>query len=427
MNRSLGVNTYSLQSSLLRIKSSKSYIIIFYSAILLVYVGYYGSRSQVDFTAFHRAATLFVSGENPYDRNYDFYFLNAPSALIFLFPFGFMQVQAASILFRIVSLFLTMVLVWKIHKLTNLNYLLILSVFVLSTPIRATFGSGLAGLFVAMSIWFLVSGIIYKREKVSPIILGVISLGVLSFKPYLILGILILYLALGKIKELFWIALVFTVCNLMISIKLPLLFYWIENMLVRSEGLTNEPGASSVVSLITRLSELIPGLNALSTIAWPVYILLNIGICFLLLTSKDLVTKVGFALVLSISAGIYLNHRDYVLLPILILILLAEKKIVKFKTTLLYLSRCGLLTSSFLFQLAATIFEPREKPKLILLAFCSLPSLVSALYWSVDLRISFLIYDFSIQCVTAILIYSLYLNYRIEKKEVRENAKNLKA
>jgi hypothetical protein len=383
---------------------SRIYATIFYTGIIVVYVAYYGARDQVDFTAFYRAASLFTQGSNPYDRDYIFYFLNAPSALLILSPLALFNLQLASIVYRCIMLILLVYLCRRINRDTKLNYLKIFSILVLSTPIRATFGSGLAGVIVAISIWHFAMLILKDNVEYSSFANGFFALGVLSFKPYLFIGIFILYLALRRYKDLLVVTSFFLIINLMLSIDQPLLVYWFENLFARSNGLLSEDGASSIVSIITRIAA---NFAIGQVFAWFIYMLVNLSIVYLIFKTPNTMLKVCFSLTLSISAQLYINHRDYVVLPLIIFILLNHGFKIKHYEVMLYFSRCGLLLTSAVFQLLASVFEPKSRVKAKILLFCCVPSFVSAFFWSRNLGISFLIYDISMQITTFIILLNL--------------------
>jgi hypothetical protein len=383
------------------INQSRIYASVFYIGILLIYVAYYGARDQVDFTAFYRAASLFTEGGNPYDRDYNFYFLNAPSALILLSPLALFDLQSASIVYRCVNLILLVYLCQRIKRDTKLNHLQIFSILILSTPIRTTFGSGLGGVIVAISVWHLSMMILNDKVKYSSFTNGLFALGVLSFKPYLFIGIFILYLALRRYSELLIVTSFFLVVNLILSIEQPLLVYWFENLFVRSDGLTSESGASSIVSIITRITV---GLFVGQIIAWSIYIMINLTIVYLIFKTPNTMLKVCFSLTLSISAQLYINHRDYVILPLILFILLNHSFRINHYEVILYFSRCGLLLTSALFQFVVSLFEPKSKVKAKILLMCCIPSFASGFFWNQNLEISFLIYDISMQ-ITTILIF----------------------
>jgi hypothetical protein len=374
---------------------------------LIIYVFYYGVREQVDFTAFHRAAVLFLNGENPYDRNYNFYFLNAPSSLIFLAPLGFLSGTEASVLFRTISMLILVILFRQIKKDTNLDGLLIGSFLILSTPVRTTFGSGLAGLIVAIAIWNLVRPIVFNRTT-NPAVTALYSLGLLSFKPYLIVGILFIYLILKKYIQIMWITGIFVIANLIVSLRQPLYLFWLDNLRFRSKGLTSEEGASSIVSSITRLSELIPGMTWIAFLSWPIYIAINSFILFAIFKSRAVIHLVCLGMILSLTSALYINHRDYVILPLVVLLLLSTSQEIRTLNLIRYLLRCGLLLSSAIFQLVASIFEPKTKFNLKVLLLCVCMSLLSGLFWRLDLRVSFAIYDLSIQAATYLVLNEIY-------------------
>ena len=393
-----------LKAGMYRINQSQIYTCIFYIGILLVYVVYYGARDQVDFTAFYRAAQLFTDGNNPYDRDYTFYFLNAPSALVVLSPLALFDLQLASIIYRCISLILLIYLCQRINKDTKLNYLQIFSILILSTPIRATFGSGLGGVIVAISVWHLAMLIINDNIQYSPFINGFFAMGVLSFKPYLFFGIFVLYVALRRYRDLLVILSFFLVVNSILSIGQPLMVYWLENLFVRSDGLLSEAGASSIVSIITRITMYyIIG----QVIAWSVYIIVNSTIIYLIFKTPNTMLKVCFSLTLSISAQLYINHRDYVILPLILFILLRHGFKINYYEVILYFSRCGLLLTSAIFQFVVSVFEPKSKVKAKILLACCVPSFVSGFFWNQNLEISFLIYDISMQITTIIIFVNL--------------------
>jgi hypothetical protein len=383
---------------------SRIYACVFYIGILLIYVAYYGARDQVDFTAFYRAANLFTEGSNPYDRDYSFYFLNAPSALIILSPLAFFDLELASIVYRCISLILLIYLCQRINRDTKLNYLQIFSILILSTPIRATFGSGLGGVIVAISVWHLAMLILNDSIKYSSFTNGFFALGVLSFKPYLFIGIFVLYLALRRYSDLLIVTSFFLVVNLILSIDQPLLVYWLENLFVRSDGLLSEDGASSIVSIITRITMYF---TIGQIIAWPIYIIVNLTMIYLIFNTPNTILKVCFSLTLSISAQLYINHRDYVILPLIVFILLNHGFKINHYEVMLYFSRCGLLLTSALFQFFASVFEPKSRVKAKILLMCCIPSFVSGFFWNQNLEISFLIYDISMQIMTIIIFINL--------------------
>lgn len=386
------------------INQSRIYASVFYIGIFLIYVAYYGARNQVDFTAFYRAASLFTEGSNPYDRNYAFYFLNAPSALIILSPLALFDLQLASVVYRCISMILLIYLCRRINKDTKLNYLQICSILILSTPIRATFGSGLAGIIVAISVWHLAMLILNDNVKYSSLTNGFFALGVLSFKPYLFVGIFVLYLALRRYRDLLIIVSFFLVVNFILSIDQPLLEYWLENLFVRSDGLLSEDGASSIVSIITRITMyFVIG----QIIAWPIYIIVNLTIMYLIFKTPNIILKVCFALTLSITAQLYINHRDYVILPLILTILLKHGFKINHYEVILYFSRCGLLLTSALFQFAVSVLEPKSRVKPKILLVCCIPSFVSGFFWNQNLEISFLIYDISMQIMTIVICMNL--------------------
>lgn len=393
-------------------KNSRTYFIIFYFLVTVIYVIYYGVRDQVDFTAFHRAASLFLMDENPYDRNYPFYFLNAPSALIFIFPLGLFEVQVASILFRCINFVLLFFLVWKVKKDTHLELSLILSILILSTPIRTTFGSGLGGIFVAISIWYLISPYALRREPAKPLQEAFWALGILSFKPYLFAGIFILYLLLRRFKSLFCIFGVFAVVNIFLSVNKPLIFEWVDNMRVRSSGLASEDGASSIVSIISRLGESSTLTAWIIHFAWPLYVIINSLVLTQLIKTSVPSLKACYALIITMSLSLYVNHRDYVLIPIVALILLASFQRLPAQNSLTLMLRCGLLTGSAIFQLVSSLFEPRRKSLFVLTLIISLPSFLSGYFWHKDLEKSFLIYDSMIVLTTLVIFWS---SYKIQK------------
>jgi hypothetical protein len=387
--------------------NSRLYVILFYTLILLIYIFYYGVREQVDFTAFHRAAVLFVNGANPYDRNYPFYFLNAPSSLMFLAPLGFLGEAVASVLFRLLSTLFLVILYQQIKKDTHVDGLLIGSLLILSTPIRTTFGSGLAGLIVAISIWNLVRPLVFDRST-NPIVTALYSLGVLSFKPYLIIGVLVIYLVLKKYIQLLWIMGIFVIANLIVSLRQPLYRFWLDNLRFRSKGLTSEEGASSIVSSITRLAELIPGMTWIAFLSWPIYIGINSFILFAIFKSRESIHLVCLGMILSLTSALYINHRDYVILPLVLLLLLNSTQEFRNLNLIRYLLRCGLLLTSAIFQLVVSIFEPKTKINLKLLVPCVCLSLTAGFFWKLDLRVSFAIYDLAIQAVTYLILFEIF-------------------
>ena len=393
-----------IKAKVYKTNQSRIYATIFYTGIIFVYVAYYGARDQVDFTAFYRAANLFTQGSNPYDRDYSFYFLNAPSALLILSPLTLFNLQLASIVYRCISLILLIYLCRRINRDTKLDYLKIFSILILSTPVRATFGSGLAGVIVAISIWHFAMLILKDNVKYSSFTNGFFALGVLSFKPYLFIGIFILYLALRRYKDLLVVTSFFLIINLTLSINQPLLVYWFENLFVRSDGLLSEDGASSIVSITTRIAAYFAIGQVL---AWPIYMLVNLSIVYLIFKTPNTMLKVCFSLTLSITAQLYINHRDYVVLPLIIFILLNHGFKIKHYEVMLYFSRCGLLLTSAVFQLLASVLEPKSRVKFKILLFCCIPSFVSGFFWNRNLEISFLIYDISMQMTTFIIILNL--------------------
>jgi hypothetical protein len=393
-----------LKAEMYGINQSRIYATVFYTCIFLIYVAYYGARNQVDFTAFYRAASLFTEGSNPYDRNYTFYFLNAPSALIILSPLALFDLQTASVVYRSISLILLIYLCRRINKDTKLNYLQICSILILSTPIRATFGSGLAGVIVAISVWHLAMLILNDNIKYSSLANGFFALGVLSFKPYLFVGIFVLYLSLHRYRDLLIIVSFFLVVNFILSIDQPLFVYWLENLFVRSDGLLSEDGASSIVSIITRITMyFVIG----QIIAWLIYMIVNLTIMYLIFKTPNTILKVCFALTLSITAQLYINHRDYVILPLILIILLKHGFKINHYEVILYFSRCGLLLTSALFQFAASVLEPKSRVKPKILLVCCIPSFVSGFFWNQNLKISFLIYDISMQIMTIVICINL--------------------
>ena len=190
----------------------------------------------------------------------------------------------------------------------------------------------------------------------------------------------------------------------MLSIDQPLLVYWFENLFARSNGLLSEDGASSIVSIITRIAA---NFAIGQVFAWFIYMLVNLSIVYLIFKTPNTMLKVCFSLTLSISAQLYINHRDYVVLPLIIFILLNHGFKIKHYEVMLYFSRCGLLLTSAVFQLLASVFEPKSRVKAKILLFCCVPSFVSAFFWSRNLDISFLIYDISMQITTFIILLNL--------------------
>lgn len=385
-------------------KSSKTYLFLFYGIIIFIYIFYYGGRNQVDFTAFYRASDLFLKGYNPYDRNYPFYFLNAPSALYFIGPLALFDLNIASILFRLVNFILLVLLIKKINSDTKIPVEVILSVVLLSTPYRSTFGSGMGGIFIAIGTWYLVSPLIFHKKSKLGVKEAMFALLILSFKPYLIFGIVILYLSLKQFKTLFLGLVIFIIANMILSINQPLYLYWIENMRVRSNGLFKEEGASSIVSIVNRFSELFINLEGS---AWVFYITLNLLLVYKVFSAKNIALKTSYSLCLTLALGLYINHRDFVALPLVVLICISKKFKVKNIEAIQLLSRCGLLLTSALFQFFSSFFEPNKRYSFIKIAVISTPSFLSGLFWDRNLEYSFLIYDFTIQLTLFYVVYSL--------------------
>ena len=196
----------------------------------------------------------------------------------------------------------------------------------------------------------------------------------------------------------------FLIINLTLSINQPLLVYWLENLIVRSDGLLSEDGASSIVSIVTRISAYF---FVGQVFAWPIYILINSTIIYLIYKTPNTMLKVCFSLTLSISLQLYINHRDYVILPLILFILLSHGFKIKHYEVILCFSRCGLLLTSALFQFLASVFEPKSRIRMKILLICGVPSFLSGLYWNENLQISFLIYDISMQITTLLIFINL--------------------
>ena len=146
---------------------------------------------------------------------------------------------------------------------------------------------------MAISIWHFAMLILKDNVKYSSFTNGFFALGVLSFKPYLFIGIFILYLALRRYKDLLVVTSFFLIINLTLSINQPLLVYWLENLFVRSDGLLSEDGASSIVSITTRIAAYFAIGQVL---AWPIYMLVNLSIVYLIFKTPNTMLKVCFSL-----------------------------------------------------------------------------------------------------------------------------------
>ncbi len=404
-----------LDLNIKKVTYSKIYFVIFYIAIFGIYVFYYGGRDQVDFTAFYRAVNLWTNGLDPYDRNYPFYFLNAPSTLIFISPLSLFSLETASVLYRLFILMILIKLCLDIKKQLKLDIILILSVLVLSTPVRTTFGSGLGGILILYAFWHLIYPIIRKKYSKFGIRESMLSLIILSFKPYLFLGFFVLFLINRKYQIIGSIITLFLGVNLCLSYKYPLLKNWLENMKFRSSNLTKEEGASSYISIINRLLEFLVDTSDAWVISGAFFVFINGYVLTRAVKEKDSEIQIIYCLILTMTAGIYINHRDYIAQSIILLLLF--KKYGNFKNfdTLVYLTRCGLLTGSWIFQILASAFEPKKRPKLFLIILIAIPSFISAYNSQNNFSASALIYDINIQSIN---IFLLILLSKFEKNKI---------
>jgi hypothetical protein len=183
-------------------------------------------------------------------------------------------------------------------------------------------------------------------------------------------------------------------------------------MRVRSSGLASEEGASSLVSIISRLGESSTLTAWIIHFAWPLYVIINSLVLRQLIKTSVPSLKACYALIITMSLSLYVNHRDYVLIPIVALILLASFQRLPAQNSLTLMLRCGLLTGSAIFQLVSSLFEPRRKSLFVLTLIISLPSFLSGYFWHKDLEKSFLIYDSMIVLTTLVIFWS---SYKIQK------------
>ncbi|MFM1758246.1 MAG: hypothetical protein RL193_823 [Actinomycetota bacterium] len=372
--------------------------IVLANIYLITLVIYYGIQKQVDFAVFWSAGRAFIKGQDPYSLTAQeasgwHMFINAPTSLIFFGVLGLCPLIVASFLFRIVSI-LTIYLVARIsHSSFGIPKHITYSVFLLSVPFRTTIGSGQVGLIVLLAIVKLIS-LIYQNDLVKNkrnfMIGTVCCFSILSFKPYMFIGIAILLLVIRKINLLLISILSFVFVTICMSLKFNLIKLWLSNVAVVGELTLEEANNSSIIAFVNRISNQ-------QWLAIIFYITINALIVCIMLTKSNDFLRISLSLCLSITLSPYIHHQDYlvtIMASLLVCKFYSNSEVRKFESLL----GVGLQPNSLVFTFIYEIWRFAKRDKVNYSKIISMIAIFltcfNAICWHVNkLNLAFFVYD----------------------------------
>ena len=381
------------------------------SLFLLFLTIYYSEQKQIDFAVFWSAGHAAINGKNPYsiavqEASGWHMFVNSPSSLLFFGLIGLFPLSIASYIFRILSIIAMMMAAKILHETFDVPKYLIYTVFLLSVPFRTTIGSGQVGLFVLLSTVKLTSQF-YKQEdtlKIKDLTIAILCcFTILSFKPYMFIGVAIYLFIKKKFLILTYAIAFFIGSTLILSMKYNLLSYWLSNLESVGRVTLLESNNSSIIALSNRVT------NQL-WLAITIYILVNLFLIIKLITNQHNSVQILVMLFLCITLSPYVHHQDYLVIifnSILIHYLFNITNIRKLDSFVAVGLQPNSLAFTLLYEAWKLIDSNKKNYSMIISISAIILSLLSAIFWHSNYQLAaFIVYDLTYLFWMLTLIYT---------------------
>lgn len=379
-----------------------SFICIAYIIALAIY---YGLQDQVDFRVFWTAGKEWNEGNNPYLKenqgNPAHPLLNAPTSLLLYGIIGAFDLKTAAVIYRIFCVGLLLILVFFICRKLNMPFYLVLPFIALSTPVRTNLGSGQVSLLATFALIYVVLSV-YKDKQLNDIAIVFSLFIILTFKAYMLPAVILL-LFLRRKKFLILLGLsAFATVTLILDTRINMIDSWLHNTSKIGAVAINEANNSSIVSIVSRLSNNI-------NLGIIVFLFINVILVYILIKSREEILVMPGILILSLVSSIYVHHQDYLLALVALIIWLSH--VSQKNSKIIDFFQIGLQPSSMLLHLVTFLLRVLQfngdRPR----NYSWYPLIFSgaaAFFWHKgNLDESFLIYDSIYMLISFLIIYRI--------------------
>ena len=372
---------------------------------ILVLAIYYGLQEQVDFRVFWTAGTEWNEGNNPYLKenqgNPSHPLLNAPTSLLFYGILGNFDLQTAAIIYRLLCVTLLLIISIIISRRLLIPFHLVFPFIALSTPFRTNLGSGQVSLLAAISFIYIVLSV-YKDQKPNKSAIVFALFVILTFKAYMFPAASVFLILKRKSSLVAFALIAFMAGVVILEIRIEMINTWYANTSKIGEVAIDEANNSSIISIVSRLTNILP-LGIIS------YFFINFSFIFFIIKFKNRFVIFPSVLILGLVSSIYVHHQDYLLALIALIICLSVTS--QKNSKLIDYFQIGLQPNSLLLHLATYLLRilqhHKEKPKL----YSWIPilfSMVIAFFWyKGNINLSFLIYDSIYMFVLFLVFYKI--------------------